>query len=122
MSETALRLKIIADSEFADALKAEAVARPADLVIESERNEKDATKLGFDLADAVSIVAIVKGAIDAATFAAKIYGWWHDSKKKKPRYKVILQTPLRTLELHSNIPVTQAEIQRFLEASAIKTK
>jgi len=122
MSQAALRLKIIADSEFAEALKAEAKSRPDDLTIESERNEKDATKLGFDFAAAVSIVAIVKGAMDAATFAAKIYNWWHDSKKKKPRYKVILQTPLRTLELQSNIPITQAEIRQFLEGSAVKAR
>ena len=122
MSQPQLRVKFISDSGFADALKAEAAAHPDDLKIESENVEKDATKLGFGLATAVAIVAIAKGVMDAATFAAKIYAWWSEQKKAKNVSKIVLQTPFKTLELHSTSPLTEDDIRKFLEASSVAVK
>lgn len=81
-----------------------------------ERTEKDATRLGFDLATAISIVALVKGAMDAATFAGKFYTWWSEKRKQKTGNRIVLQTPLKTLELQSNTDITQDDIRKFLEA------
>lgn len=123
MPQQPLRVKFIADSGFAEFLKAEAVAHPDDLAVEPERTEKDATKLGFDLATAVSIVAVLKGAIDAATFAGKIYTWWSEKKKKQnSASSIILKTSFGTLELHSNHAITQDDIRKFFEAATIAVK
>lgn len=123
MSQQPLRVKFIADSGFAEFLKAEAATHPDDLTVEPERIEKDATKLGFDLGTAVSIVAVLKGAIDAATFAGKIYTWWSEKKKKQnSTSSIILKTSFGTLELHANKAITQDDIRKFFEAATIAVK
>jgi hypothetical protein len=122
MPEKILRVKLIVDSGFADELKAAAVKHPDELVIESERIEADATKLGFDLGSALSIVAVAKGGWDAAMLAYKIYGWWSERKKLKGTSTIVLQTPFEKLELQSNSDITEDQIRKFLEAATIIMK
>lgn len=122
MPDKSLRVKFIVDAEFADELKAAAAQHPNELVIESERTEVDATKLGFDLGSVVSIVAVAKGGWDAAMLADKIYAWWSERKKRKSQNKIVLQTPFKMLELHSNADITKEQICKFLEAATILMK
>lgn len=117
MLERPLRIKLIADAEFAEEMKAAAAANPDELSLDTRPVEKDATKLGFDLATAVQIVAVIKGAMDIGGLAKKIFDWSRDSAKKKNRV-VVLQTPFQTLELRSNSDITESQMRDFLLAAA----
>lgn len=112
------RLKFIVDEPFAQQLKFEAARDPDNLKVESEREEKDATRLGFDLGTAVAIVTIVQGALYAGELAVKIYQWWQASRANK----VVLQTPFQTLELHKSAGITEADIRKFLKAAQAASK
>ena len=117
MLDRPLRIKVVADAEFAESIKAAAAANPEQMSLDTKPVEKDATKLGFDLATAVQIVAVLKGAIDLAKLATEIYTWSRANSKKKSRV-VVLQTPFKTLELRSDSNITEAEVRDFLLAAA----
>ena len=83
--------------------------------------DKDVTRLGFDLATAVQILAVLKGVIDLATFAAKVFQWSRANADKKGRM-VVLQSPFKTLELRSDSDLTEADVHDFLKAAVAVVK
>lgn len=110
---TPYRIKFIADAAFVKEVKAAAEKNPADIRIESEREEKDATRLGFTLETATAVVALVTGAIEIGKFAKAIYDWFKNSKSNV----VVLQTPFGTLEMHKSAGVTEEDVRKFLAAA-----
>jgi hypothetical protein len=107
------RFKFIADESFVHEIRVEAAQQPDQIRIEGESTEKDATRLGFDLATASAIVAIISGTLNIVQISAKFYNWL----QKSDANKVVIQTPFQTLELSKNSGVTQEDVQKMLEAS-----
>jgi hypothetical protein len=107
------RLKFIADPEFVEKLKDEARRNPDELELDPEREEKDATQLGFDLHTVLSVVATIRAALYTKDLATRIYQYWTDGKSKK----VIIQSPFGTLEFRKTSPVTEEDVRKFLEAA-----
>lgn len=117
MVETAARdsyrIKFVAEPSFAAEVKVAAAGDHAKIRIESERTEKDATRIGFSLETAVTLVAIFKGLIDLAELAKTIYDWYERSHSNL----VVLQTPFGVLEMRRSNGVTEEDVRRFLEAA-----
>ena len=115
MSESATtpssyRIKIFADAAFLRELKADQVS----ITIESEREEKDATQLGFQVEAVIAVVVTVQAVLDSAKLAAKIYRWWHRSKSQV----VVLQTPFGSLTMRKSGDITKADVKKFLAATS----
>lgn len=109
---SAYRVTFIADVAFIQALKDLANEDPR-MIVESERTEKDATRLGFDLAAAATVVTIITGALYTGELAARVLAWLRHMKGNK----IILQTPFKTLELHKSAELTEEDVRRFLQAA-----
>lgn len=107
-------VKIIADETFIGLLKEYANQSPDDIKIESEIDEsKDATDLGFELVSVLAVLAVVKELFYVGELAVKIYQWLKKSKDQK----IIIVTPFRTIELHSNTELTVEDIRKLLQAA-----
>jgi hypothetical protein len=107
------RLRIVADETFVALLKDYTEKRPKEISVQSEAHEKDATKLGFNLADVLTVITIIKTGCDLIIFAKSVTEWFSKSKSNK----ITLQTPFATLELQKNTPVSEADVLKFLEAA-----
>lgn len=107
------RVTFIADSVFTDEVKAFVRENPERIEIESERFEKDATRLGFDLATMSAIVTIITGTLYVGELSAQILSWLRRSKGNK----IVFQTPFKTLELHKSESLTEEDVRKFLLAA-----
>ena len=112
-TQDSYRVTFIGDDTFIHEFKSFASENPDDVEIESERSEKDATRLGFDLATAVAIVAIVSGTLYVGELAVKVLAWLRKSKGNK----IVLQTPFKTLELQKSEGLTEEDVRKFLQAA-----
>jgi|GEM_PF-6789044 len=111
-------LTFIVDADFAVELKKTAASDPAHFEIESETENRDATKLGFDLSTVAQIATVISGTITTGRLAVDIYRWWSKSRAEK----AIIKTPMKTLELHKHLQPTVEEIERFLTESRALVK
>jgi hypothetical protein len=107
------KVKFIVDAAFIEQMKQYAHEHPNNLKIESEKTEKDATKLGFDLVTVASIVTIVSGTLYIGELAAKILGWLSHSSGNK----VAIQTPFQTIEIHRSANLTERDVRGLLKAA-----
>jgi hypothetical protein len=80
--------------------------------IESERPEKDATRLGFELATVSAVVTVIAAAIYAGELSIKITQWYRKSNADK----IILQTPFKSIEVRAAKELTESEVKRALES------
>ena len=107
------RIKIVANADFVKNLKDEVVADPSNIKAISEKVEKDAARLGFDVQTVVSLLLIIKGTFEVTELARRIFQTWRSCDNSK----IVLQTPFQTLELHKSSTITQVDIQKFIEAA-----
>jgi predicted amino acid dehydrogenase len=108
----------IADDAFTSELKAFAAANTDRLTIESEQTDRDATRLGFDLATVSAIVTIVTSAFYFGELGVKVARWLAKSRANK----VIIQTPLKTVELVKSTNITKDEIVELLKTAYTTTE
>ena len=107
------RLKFIADDSFVEQLRAYATKYPESLSIQSEAKNKDATRLGFDLAAAADILTLVSGTLYVGELSVMVVKWLRASKSNK----IVLQGPFQTLEFHKDAGVTEEDVRKFLKAA-----
>jgi hypothetical protein len=108
-----IRVKFQADAQFVDHLKTFQRSHPGEVSIDSEVNERDPAKLGFDLGMIITAITTVSEICEIAKFAAEIVDWVRASRGNK----VVLQTPFGTLELRRDRPISKEDVCRFLEAA-----
>ncbi|MFO1155490.1 MAG: hypothetical protein U1E43_01330 [Rhodospirillales bacterium] len=114
MNSAPLRIKFIANDEFIDKLSEEARNMPQLITCDKKKEEKDATRLGFDFETVSSVITVFQAALTTAKVAQMIFNWWSNTKKNK----VVIQTPFKTLELRSQVPISEEDVRRFLQDSA----
>jgi len=108
-----IHLKLIGDSGFIEQVKLFAEQDGDNLKVESETNEEDPTRLGFEIATVSAIIVFVKGTLLAGDLAARLLRWMGQSNGNK----VVIQTPFQTLELHKAAAVTEEDVRKLLKAA-----
>lgn len=107
------RITIIADEALAEAIKAYAEENPADMEIESERSNRDAARLGFDIGGAADIVTLVTATFFFGELAVRLFQWMRANRSNK----IIIQTPMKTVEISNSAQLTEKEVLRLLKSA-----
>ena len=105
------RVTFIGDEGFDRELTDFAASNPGIVTIESRRSDQDASRLGFDLATASAIVTIITSTFYFGELGFRLYRWLGKSKTNK----IIIQTPLRTIEIVKSDELTEDDVKRLLE-------
>ena len=113
-----IQIKILGAKEQMDELNKYATQFTDEIQIERYGIEKDPTNLKFGLAEVASLVAIVNGAAGIAILGKKIF----DLLRGGSARRIIIQTPMRRIELISSADLTAAEVQDALTHVVKATK
>jgi hypothetical protein len=113
-----IQIKILGAKDQMDQLEEYARQFTEEIQIERYGIERDPTNLKFGLAEVVSLVAIAKGAVGAAILAKKIFELLRGDKARR----IVVQTPMRRIELVSSTDLTPEEVQDALKHVIKATK
>lgn len=105
-----IKVKFISDSEFIEEVENISNDYPNDFTIIEKKEERDAARLGFDIAIAASVVTIITGIFFTVELAAKIKSWL----SKNNTNRIIVQTPFGYVEIRKDRDMTEEEVQRLL--------
>jgi hypothetical protein len=109
-----LEVQIEGDPELITSLGAITSANSESMTLESLGPSAEPSRLKFGLAEAATLVALVKGAVELAKFAKSIYDHLSKSKGKK----VVVQTPLRAVTIGSSDATSEARVAELLQTAA----
>ncbi|HEV3278934.1 MAG TPA: hypothetical protein VG860_19210 [Terriglobia bacterium] len=106
-------VKIDASPELVGELKNVVESNPDLMKLESAGPSDQPSHLRLGLADVETLIAIVNGAVAFGQFAHSIYK--HFKEKKAER--LMVQTPLRTVEILSSDATSEERILELLQSS-----
>lgn len=104
------QIKILGAKEQMDQLNEHANQFTEDIQVERYGIEKDPTNLKFGLAEVASLVAIAQGTVGLALLGKKIFDLLKEGKGRR----IVIQTPMRRIELMSAADLTAEEVQNAL--------
>jgi hypothetical protein len=108
-----VQVKILSTPSFSEAFKAEAQNNTEAIKILSAGVEKDPTKLAFAIGDVESVIAIITGVFYLGEMSVKIYRWLKGSDIPK----IVIHTPVRTIEITNHDGLTEEEVSSLLRRS-----
>ena len=111
-----LMVKISGSPELVADLESVVKQNPADMELKSVGPAEEPSHLGLGFVEVATIIAFVNGALGLAKFAYAIYKYLSG----QPRQRVIIQTPLRTIEISSSDAISEDRV-RELVSCALKT-
>lgn len=105
-----VQIKVLGAKEQMDELNEYSKQFAEEIQVERYGIEKDPTNLKFGLAEVASWVAITKGAVGVTILAKKIFDLLRGGRGRR----IIIQTPMRRIELISSDDLTAEEVQDAL--------
>lgn len=106
-----IQVKLLSSPELIHELEKEAQKNPTQLKIISTGREKDPTFLEFDIAEVATIVTVVQGAFYLGQLSLQLYQLLKSNKAKR----VVLQTPLRRVEITATTDLTEDQVRDILK-------
>lgn len=108
-----IHTKILGSKSFIDDLSKKLKTFPEAVRIEDIKIEKDPTVLSFGLGEVASIVTLIQGTFFFSQLAKLIF----DSIKAKKENRIVVQTPLKRIEVNSTEELSSDQIKKLLEES-----
>ena len=106
-----VQIKILSTPEFIQELKNEATNKSKTIKVLSSGVEKDPTALEFGLDEVATMLAIIQGSFYIGEFCSMIWRQFKDGKAKR----VVIQTPLRRVEIILSEDLTEDSIRSILK-------
>jgi len=105
-----IQVRVVAPSDLIQGLRDEVVGRMGNESLLDHGTVDHPTSLDFDYSHVATVVGLVNASLLLGRFAKIIYGWL----AKNPGKRILIQTPLRRVELVSTIGLEEEEIKRKL--------
>lgn len=111
-SASPVQVKFLSDKSDIERLHSYLRERTNTVDIQRHGTEKDPSNLAFGIAEVAALVALFKDALPFLEMGKFIFELLHDTSQKK----IVIQTPMRRIELVSSVDLTRAEIDEALAA------